>query len=283
MRTIAIVLAVAINDVASLSIPSKSAMTKNIPTKVYIEDTDAYGVLYNANYLKYFDRAISSMFLKNSEQPIISEIHKQRFRSSPVLGENVIIKVEEIGGENIASWSRWNAVLTSEDGETVFNSAQLTLQFSDTLTISEELIQNISADSIISNDTFKIHRDEIDFDGKTSFVPLRSVMNFFERSRSNFLGGPNVLRKMQEVDGVIWVVTSVDQTCLFPKSCRIYPGDDLVVRTSFCFKRKSVLECCQTLLVNDERVAQSTITIWCLDNVTRRPKAAPQWCLDKVK
>ena len=273
-----------ISEVVSLSALSPVEVKKSFTAKVYIEDTDAYGVLYNANYLKYFDRAICSIFAKSNEQPVVSEIRKQRFRSSPSLGENVLIQAEKMTDKEISSYcSRWNLALTSEDGEAIFNSAILTVRSSDDLGTCDNFIQLNSIEYHSSDDSFQIYRDEIDFDGVRSFLPLRSVMNLFERSRSNFLGGPDALRKMQEVDGIVWVVTSVDETFLFSKACEISPGDDLVVRTAFSFRRSSVLECRQTLLFEDEHVAQATITIWSLDNITRRPKAAPEWVINKVK
>lgn len=43
-----------------------------------------------------------------------------------------------------------------------------------------------------------------------SILPIRNAMNFFERSRTNYLGGPNRLRKMQLEEDIIWVVTNID-------------------------------------------------------------------------
>ena len=63
---------------------------------VYIEDTDAYGVMYNGNYLRSYERALSHVPREHDGRWILSSISNQKFRSSPALGEEYLIRGELI-------------------------------------------------------------------------------------------------------------------------------------------------------------------------------------------
>ena len=43
--------------------------------RIYYEDTDAGGIVYHSNYLKYCERARSEMFFKKKILPIINNTH----------------------------------------------------------------------------------------------------------------------------------------------------------------------------------------------------------------
>ena len=74
-------------EIASSSTPTATSFTS--PTyKVYIEDTDSYGVMYNSNYLRSYERALSNLFRSSDgsydrHRWIITHVTKQKFRSSP--------------------------------------------------------------------------------------------------------------------------------------------------------------------------------------------------------
>ncbi|MGK3748723.1 MAG: hypothetical protein ACI8RD_001015, partial [Bacillariaceae sp.] len=88
--------------------PSYSSSTTSFFTspkfRIYIEDTDAYGVMYNSNYLRSYERALSHVPRQNNlQQPpdrnrrtVLTSITNQKFRSSPALGEEYIIRGELI-------------------------------------------------------------------------------------------------------------------------------------------------------------------------------------------
>ena len=90
---------------------------QSLPTQVFIEDTDAYGVVYNGNYLKYFERAL----LASSSNVIVAKVMKQRFKSSPSLGERVVVEAElkDNGGSGEDDTSVWNVFLRSNEIATV--------------------------------------------------------------------------------------------------------------------------------------------------------------------
>lgn len=294
----------------------KEKIVQRLPTRVYIEDTDAYGVVYNGNYLKYYERALLAAKSKNSSgictsSSVISRVMKQRFKSSPSLGENVVVEAELIDngdGSDNDDDSVWNVILRSdidgEDGQ-IFNSAKLTLSsYPYNLKFSgqhvENILENHQDKDCINMDTskFQVFRDELDYlrpgeddSSSVAFLPLRSAMNLFERSRSNFIGGPQVLRKMQDEDNVVWVVTRVDNlSVVLPDDIAKYnnhiqANDEVKVENNVSIKRKGgVLEFRQVLMNSrGQRLAQAAITIWCLDATSRRPKKAPQWFLKQYE
>ena len=150
--------------------------------------------------------------------------------------------------------------------------------------------------------TFVIHKDELvisDVDTSSQgtrnvryMLPLRSVLNLFERARSNFLGGPHVLRQMQIENNLLWVVTSIDDLMLhYPGTEKLvdtivlFPGQTVVVKTDALTKRKGmIVEFHQTVEIIEQdhqsqgdttttttRIATGFVSICAMDTVTGKP------------
>lgn len=334
---------------------------------VYIEDTDAYGVMYNANYLRAYERAMHTVSFKPPSY--VTSFHSDgapdhggsddgqassldlldggaldhtgwfvlgvtdhKFKGSPPLGGEYIIEgelLERSCDEDNSCLEEWKLVMRSpdivsdgqyEDGNgkpTIYNTATLTIA---SPTSSGELPPQYhpsapafdESSGAIVRSVFSPYRDEFD-PTLPHRMPLRNVLNLFERARTDYLGGPDALRKMESEDNIVWVVTSVDNCELCnigeagweeeardesddpPSSlvqCR--PGETVTVKTNFVSKRGGmILDCNQMLLVpawdatlkkyRNRRLAQATITIMALDAKKRRPsRKVPQWFLDKI-
>jgi len=255
-----------------------------VPFQVYIEDTDAYGVLYNANYVKYYARAFETIV---GNECVISKIDEQKFKGSPGLGENVLVQAEQI--DETDSTSKWTVVLTSDDEDSIYNMAQVTLSRSASFDCDEVL--DIDGSWIEQIDSFRLFQDEIEMrflnDKQTSFLSLFTVMKLFERSRSNFIGGPDNLKRLKDEEGLLCVVTSVDNGALQGNALDDYKSDTdltLKVKNNFHIKRKKMIDCYQTLLSLDHTsiIAQAKISILAIDSESRRPKAIPKWLMDKL-
>ncbi|WP_297958953.1 hotdog domain-containing protein [uncultured Campylobacter sp.] len=70
--------------------------------RIYYEDTDAGGIAYHANYIKYCERARSEMFFGSEVKPlarwaffIVSEI-RAKFKKPIVLGNLLETKVKTV-------------------------------------------------------------------------------------------------------------------------------------------------------------------------------------------
>jgi len=299
---------------------------------VYIEDTDAYGVMYNGNYLRSYERALSHVSRQNHDSYswMVTSVTNQKFRSSPSLGEEYIIRGvlleegEESGGERGEEGCRrrdheevWQLEMatrstktTGNNGDTggddddanwiVHNSATVTifntLQKSSSSS-NEKMPEKAASESTPQqqldeddggtifeqrctayNDEFDTHhfflqnqqQKQSSF-APRSILPIRNAMNFFERSRTNYLGGPDILRKMQVEEDILWVVTSVDDgdlMLLFDEESHFVTDEEyhknttpltnssrreITVRTNFIVKRRGmIVECRHELFIDDE-------------------------------
>jgi len=254
-------------------------------TMVYIEDTDAYGVMYNTNYLRAYERALFTFSIDNDNNndddneprtvvggilsssrggwSLVGATH-QKFKASPPLGGSFVI-TGRLVDRSADGWSEvWDIVMTSpatatstndDDDDSikdivVYNSAMITIVANGgvtTRTKEQQTTTMLSStptpipyleklpESITCEHQFILQRDEFDAgmstplskhqhheDGtplrsitsSSPYVPIRNVLNFFERSRSNFLGGPDMLRRMQTEGKIVWVVIRIDDCYL---------------------------------------------------------------------
>ena len=139
-------------------------------------------------------------------------------------------------------------------------------------------------DSVTSTkEFFWLYRDEFDAHYPTH-LPLRNALNLFERSRANFLGGPEAIQRLKDEHGIIFALSSINDMCKFPagqngESADLSPGQLVTIQTDFEVKRQGmILECHQTLLADDRPVAQASITLMTLDAETFEPTAdLPEW------
>lgn len=295
-----------------LDIQQQSITSFRSPTfRVYIEDTDAYGVMYNSNYVRAYERALLQYapLARNTSDDstfgnmkwVLSSIHNQRFRSSPALGEEYVIRghliEREYSGQFFETWEL-ELLTENESGPVVHNSAIVTV----TTALNYHQLERtavVEAINLLKNGKvyerrYTTYHDEYDYHHHpyspvhSYYIPLRKAMNFFERSRSDFLGGPQSLRSMQVDDDLIWVVTGVDNGRLFLDEIRHLDknsrdntsvdenspedeiknrsilvadtaemfdssvGKEIVVHTAFEVKRRGmIIECHHTLLSND--------------------------------
>jgi len=322
--------------------------------QVYIEDTDAYGVMYNANYLRAYERALHLLSIrpdgKNDDDPLpllnggalshagwfVLGVTDHRFKASPPLGGEFVVSgelverecenEETIGGACAETWKLEMKsplpVLESKEKPAVYNTATVTIASPARTGMlpphyqpkSPPFDDTFSGGSIVRS-RFEPFRDEFD-PMLPHRMPLRNVLNLFERARTDYLGGPDELRKMEAEDNVVWVVTGVDdfELCNLGEarweddqsddliadearessSVQCTPGRSVTVKTNFVSKRGGmVLECNQMLLVpawddamnacRNRRLAQGKISIMALDAKKRRPtRNIPQWFIDKI-
>ncbi len=275
------------------------------PMRVYIEDTDAYGIIYNSNYLRSFDRALHMTTTKYNDNnrdsrshPIsgqhegwsIVSVGQHRFGASPRLGQEFIIEgrlQQRNDNEEV-----WDMQLQSLDGSTIYNTVKnLKIQVADDddATVHSSLanippfdMAAIHPNIICKEDIFTVYRDAIDAHWQ-GHLPLRNVLNLFERSRTNALGGPEGLRRLQEDpdNPVVVVVTGISELTLVDEGMMLLPGQDVAVETAMVVKRKGmVLECYQTLrsTFTNARLAQGKVNLMMLDAKSRRPTTKlPEW------
>lgn len=258
--------------------------------QVFIEDTDAYGVVYNTNYVRAYERAlhwfgesspVASELLRKQDWSTV-KVEKQRFKKSHALGGDFVVTGTR--KSHSPTLEVWELEMANQESGTIYNSAVITIGTE--LPSPPPLNYDEALSPMASN--FLLYRDEFDINlhGR---LPLRNVMNPFERSRSNSLGGPDALRKLQEEDGLIIVVTSVDEAALIHNDAvRCRPGSTVTVTTVFQVKRRGMIRCLHTMWADDDsgvphRVAQAVVVLMILDAATRKPTSAiPDWLKEKL-
>jgi acyl-CoA thioesterase FadM len=279
--------------------PMSSISFETPPMRVYIEDTDAYGIMYNTNYLRSYDRALHLTTINRNLNTLVTSQHEgwaivsmghQKFASSPALGGDFVVQATL--KESADNWEIWDMQMTSPDGATLYNKV-IDLQIAKPTSNSKvngnifslKHIEAFSFDDGLpkSVDTFTIYRDEIDAHW-TGHLPLRNVLNLFERARTNRFGGPDDLRRLQQEDGILVVVIGIGECSLIDEGVFCCPGQQVDVETASVVKRRGmIVECWQTLKSGTSRLAQGKVDLMMLDAKTRRPTSKlPTWAQEKL-
>lgn len=260
------------------------------PMQVYIEDTDAYGVVYNTNYVRAYERALHWF---GESSPVASELLRKQDWSTLKVKKQRFVKSHALGGDFVVTGTRrsqsetmeeWELEMANQESGTIYNSAIITIG---TELPSPGPLDCDGASSPMA-ENFLLYRDEFDINlhGR---LPLRNAMNPFERARSNGIGGPDALRRLQQEDGLIFVVTSIDEAALIHNDavlCR--PGSAVTVTTTVQVKRRGMIRFLHTMWANDkcgvpQRVAQAVVVLMTLDAATRKPSSAlPDWLKERL-
>ena len=311
------------------------------PAQLYIEDTDAYGVMYNGNYIKSYERALHEFHTRTKCEKIaetktdtdtdtvlnhsdfyLTQCTAHKFKSSPALGSRYVIRGHRVevdsvsdspadnenGGTKKETWSlameEYVDVYGNEDQDEnddddnqarkIYNTATVTIasphpnpqqhqndnKNSEPMIMPQIKLASLDAEEIASgkpvhSQRFIVHRDEFDHHMKGS-IPIATTLNLFERVRSDSLGGPDQLRRMQEEDNILWVVTSIDNLQI-DTTDNIQPGDEVVVRMYATIKRRGmIIVCDQDIVIEDDSgklvvLAKGTVTICALNSKSGRP------------
>ena len=288
-------------DVDSINkIDDDKTSFRSQPAAAYMEDIDAYGIMWHANYLTAYDRAIhltlppihtpiseATSILDHPDWSIV-EVQSQKFKTPLRLGDNYVVsgtlKSRDGDIEDV-----WDLVLHAPDDESmVYNMA--TVRLARPHDGPQEMFPNpdpYNVDIVGSYD-YRIHRDEL-FAHLPSHVSLAKAMNIMERSRTNALGGPDQLRKMKEDDGIVWFVISANDLCLVRMNESCIPGQVVSSQLGVKTKRRGmVFEINHTLTVETadgrtERMAQGKINLMAFDERAGKPtNNIPEWCLKSM-
>lgn len=265
---------------------------------MYIEDTDAYGVMYHSNHVKAYDRALhltsmdqttGTSVLQHDGWSIIS-IERMLFQSPPVLGGALVI--EGTLREQTDSEEVWDMVMKGSETGNVHSTA-IGVTIARPPPNGEALSSSWlptpppleDSDGLTLSYQFQTFRDEFDTQLQ-SHMPIRNMMNLFERTRTNWIGGPHKLHQLQH-EGVMLVVTGMRNCSLVAlenHAMQCIPGQSVTVTTLYVAKRRGMaVECAHTAYLGDKRIAQGIVTMVTLNAATMRPtKNLPVWMKKKI-
>lgn len=124
-----------------------------LPVRVYIEDTDAGGIVYHSNYLKYMERARTEFLRQHGYQHtetekegaifVVTEL-SIRYKKPALMDDELIVNL------SLASHRRASAVFTQQvlRGETLLCEADVTIASIDPVskrprTMPEHILQSL--------------------------------------------------------------------------------------------------------------------------------------------
>lgn len=132
------------------------------------------------------------------------------------------------------------------------------------------------------------YRDEFD-PHLPSHLSLANVFNFWERTRTNSLGGPNALERLQNQDGMLVVVTGYrDVTLVDHDQDALIPGESIEIVTVIDAggrrkRKRARLDFVHTAYSRGQRIAQGIATCLVIDKTTKRPvRQLPDWVMRNV-
>lgn len=195
------------------------------PVRVYIEDTDCYGVVFHGNYLRFFERAAMSALvgLPNAERLLRTErsslglvsVAGMKCSAAAKLGDDCHVEVSP-QGIDAAGRLAYAAVLVRADGKALCSASDLRLgcirdghvqddwplpstnssrDFPDAPAGSEAVLGAAppagEAPAVAAADApLALHVDECSALGTLS---VHAAVRYFERHRTQYLGGPDQL------------------------------------------------------------------------------------------
>jgi len=220
-------------------------------SEIFLESTDAFGIVYNANYVTLYQRALEeNLILKKSpgqDFVVVEKIENMKFTRAAELGD--ILRVENCFKEVINISDEVDSVGTgirivceqkctrASDGEIINSATTYATLFNtdgDYKSVSPDLFVSAcnfdeNAASIdtkrqpkgrrVISEPIRVFSDElqmigVDVNGNARHgIGLFSALRYFERSRTLHYGGPKELQKFTS-EGIAVVVAKVDNLVL---------------------------------------------------------------------
>ena len=272
------------------------------PVRVYIEDTDAYQVVYHGNYLRFFERAAAATISGTTQ---VGKLLRSdglgfgllsasglKYSTPAVLGDacHVDLKPHEATeADGIVSCAA--ALIRNRDGEVLCTASDLRLGWvgavSAIAACADEPLGEYPA-ACESPELLEPLSLQLDECSPVGTLGMHAAVRYFERHRTHYLGGPENLAAMADT-GVNVVVARINGLRLLPEAHRTRAGAPLVLRCRVTLKARQVLFE-QWLLRKEDAadgmltpVARADVTCLCVDAAAGRLVAAPAEVADRLK
>jgi acyl-CoA thioester hydrolase len=291
-----------------------------MPMRVYIEDTDMQGIVFYANYLKYFERAAMASLgtstvskLQRSSEPFIfglQSAHGLRYSVPATLGDECDVHLEPLGVDaKKQHFAARAALVRRADGKELMSAADLRFGFVSvrSLELAPWPLPTESSDAIAPEDPAAVDSDDavpvagssprlpvsdgpltlqVDECSASGGLSLHSAARFFERHRTTFLGGPDQLGAFSEA-GVNIVVGRINNLRLMaPAAGSVGIGSELELRCRVLLRARGTQVIFQQWLLDAENgsaLARADVTCICLDAESGRFKPLPSTLLARLE
>lgn len=231
---------------------------KTTKVDVFIESTDAFQVVFYANYFKFFRYGL--------DEQMLTSVDDMKYKEAAVLGDELEVRTTSQEEEGYFHQS----IVRAKDGAVLVEARTGVRLDGGLLEPIAETEKSLRQEHVVRFD---------DIDAETHGLSLDAALRGFERGRSSCLGGPDALKEFQE-DDVTVVVCRVDNLRYVVEQERIETRDMVFFETS-CRLRSN------RFIVFDQQVsskmnspgqfcARATITCVCLDSVTNKPRPIPE-------
>jgi YbgC/YbaW family acyl-CoA thioester hydrolase len=159
---------------------------------VFIEDTDCFGVVYNANYLKFFDRArqaalgIEHLAARQQKGDVMRLVDNKEIKisGSAVLGQELEVLSSFAPSEEDKALTAWQQTIACKKTGTVLASSQAST-FLGPAYSSQALESRLVPDAPVYKCEYTVWADEIDARAQLSDV---SILKVWRRARPRLPG-----------------------------------------------------------------------------------------------
>ena len=249
-----------------------------LPLSVYIEDTDAYAVVFYANYLRFWERAavtalgapgIGERMRRDGKLFGLQSAHGMRYAAAATLGDECEAVLEPLGVDADGRLAARGALVRVSDGKELCTAADLRFGF-----VSQQTGERISEwPEVGSGDSSwwsevsdasavppadpaagevgaapvpgtypQLQPDtlalQLDEASSAGTLSLHAAARYFERHRTAFLGGPGGLQELAD-SGVNVVVGRINGFRLLPAAHNVCVGTPLQVRCRAILKARN--------------------------------------------
>ena len=224
-----------------------------LPLRVYIEDTDAYGVVYWANYLRFFERAavaaLGPQLIGNlahghcGSTPQIfgmQRAHGMKYSVPATMGDACTVELTPLGLDAKGSLAVKAALVRDHDGVELCSAADCRFGFvaaqtgmpcevwpleeSDSFErLDEPVTPRLDEESAPpaaelspSLEPAELHLALDEAGGASAGLSIHAAARYFERHRTTFLGGPAGLQGLADEYELNVVVGRVNNFHLLP-------------------------------------------------------------------
>ena len=282
-----------IEDEASASVTSVSEF------RVYIEHTDGYGVVFYARYFGFLAQACEAFARAPTTgtgtgtgrdgsgfdfaRARCVKIENCKYSRAATLGDVVRVRSTATRVEKGEATLR-QEIVSADDEETVFLVADVTygvVDDSDSNVNVASLECPFAASEGATTDV-RLFRNERSLGSSCSHV---DALRFFERGRTDAIGGPDALSELKETFGVVVVVSRLEARFAerITSSADASTIPDWTVASSVEMKRRGIQIVFHQSLVTDDGacVGYAAITCTCLDGVSMRPISCPEALVER--
>ena len=196
------------------------------PFGVYIESTDAFGMMFYANFPILVERALVAE--SGTSLGLLTSLKEMKFRNPARLGDTLTLTCSDA-----------KVTCSNQKGDDIFVATKAALGVRGVGTRLKEIDLDKELTAVQKMVRFKLWPDELsensrseefpdDFASGTGlFVPTRTIFNLFERGRTEALGGPHMLAAAQASKTHVYVARINDfaaslSVALEPRSSEVY-------------------------------------------------------------